>query len=562
MKRNSISKDKILYVLLTAIAVFCLYVKARYGICEDEEFFVSLIYRISKGINNTIIYKIWDSYQLTGTIFSPLVALYHNVIGGYDYLYLFLRLFAILLLLLTTIYFFNFCKNELETSTKLSFVLSIIYLLSVPKLGYNIDNSLQLMIYFTIFACELYKFIKHKNYINLIISAIFYCFSILAYITVIFSLPVVLILMFFYLKNDSNNNIKPLITYLLICVLLGTIFLLIFVDFSNFSYDNFIYNIGQIVEGESVNFNIFKKLIHDIKRFSISLIVFFVPVILLDFLINKKDNIKNRIINAFINAYSLINVVVIVLTLTRIIEISIFTLMIRLIPLLVLMMIKIGKDKFNIINCLYLTLLLICYTSTDQYIDTQARYAFTSILLSFAYIYKDLDVVKKSNYIYLSLVSALIFAIYSTGIYVPVDMNANSNIFNDFVTTDVSPFQGLYLDEDRKEDYEDLNKFDIKNEQVTIVSGYIRGGWYIVNENDPLVPFTETGYLPRYKWSNYFEHNNIKNGILLVHTKYYATIEDFAKKFVFGDYILNNYQIEEVHRGNRFVEYKYNSNTK
>ena len=556
MSSKSVKNEKYIYALLILITAFCLYVKARYGICEDEEFFVSLIYRISKDINNTIVFKVWDSYQLTGTIFSPFVCLYHNIFNNYDYLYLILRLLAISLLVLATIYFYNFCRKELSISKGLSFVLSIIYLLSVPKLGYNIDNSLQLMIYYTIFSCELYKYIKKRRVVNLIISALFYCFSILAYVTVLFSFPV-LILLLCAIINNKKDKLKSILLFSVSCLILGIIFLLIFINFKSITYDDLIYNISQIVEGESVNFNVLKKLAYDIKRYFLSFAIFYLPLFIVDCIFYKNIELKDRINKTFVNVYTLINVVVIVLTFTEIIKISIFTLMVRLIPLSIILITKIGKDKFNIINFLYIVLLIICYTSTDQYIDTQARYIFTSILLSFGYIYKEVKYIKKKYYVYISFIVSLVFAIYSTGIYVPIDMNSNSNIFAKFVTTDIAPFQGLYLDEDRKADYEDLHNFNIKDEPLTIVSGYMRGCWYVVNENDPITPFTETGYLPEYKWVNYFEHNNINKGILLVHTKYYKTIDDFAKHFVFGEYILNNYNIKVVKRGSRFVEYEY-----
>ena len=221
-------KDYFFYIGFFLIAILCLYVKARYGICEDEEFFVSIIYRIAKNPSNTLIFKIWDSYQLSGTLFSPFVILYKSIFNSYDYLYLFLRLIAIVLLLCVSLYIYFFCYKEIKTSKKIAFIISFIYLLSVPKLAYNVDNSLQLMIYYSIFSCELYKFIKNRKIQNLIISAVFYCFSILAYITVVFSLPIVLAIMIYYLKKDNNEVVKNVSIFVLTCFILCVIFLGIF----------------------------------------------------------------------------------------------------------------------------------------------------------------------------------------------------------------------------------------------------------------------------------------------------------------------------------------------
>ena len=115
----------------------------------------------------------------------------------------------------------------------------------------------------------------------------------------------------------------------------------------------------------------------------------------------------------------------------------------------------------------------------------------------------------------------------------------------------------MYIDEDRKTDYEDLKIFDIYQKPLTIVSNYIRGGWYIVNDNDIITPFTETGYLPNKKWINYFNSKKIEEGYLLVHLKYFSDIDDFSKRNEFGSFLLDKYDFKIVKKGNRFIEYYF-----
>lgn len=548
--KNDLLKRVIIIALIVS-ALFCLYIKIRYGICEDEEYFVSLIYNLSNNINGSILSKMWDIYQLTGTVFSPLLVLYREIFTNNEYLYLSLRILSVFLAVCISYYFYVFCTKELKINKYLSIIISIVYLLSAPKLAYNIDNSFQLMIYFTIFSCEMFKYIQYNKRKNLIIAAIFYCLSILAYVTLIFSLPFILIVIY---KFNNREKTKTLTSFICVCLAMLLLFVFLYFGRQDLSINNIFYVIKHIVADNSYKLNIFEKIIYDIKRFSIAFVIFYIPIFLIYKYYLKIADVEGLIFRTCVSANTLINLTIILLTFTGIIDLSILTLMVRIIPIFVIFILKLKNDNFNIINYLYLILLIVCYCSTDQYIDSQARYIIPSILLSFGYL-ENKNLLFNFKEKTVSVIVIVIFSIYASGIYIPLDMNKTATLFYKFSTTDVPCFKGIYIDEDRKLDYEDLFNLDIKNEKVTIISDYIRGGWYIVNNNEIIAPYTETTRTPDEKWSDYFEYNKVDNCHILIHKKYFSSFNEFAEINEFGKYLQQNYKIEIKNYGNRFIDY-------
>lgn len=181
-----------LLVLFLFTAAMVTIKRLFFGLDIDEQYAVTLAYRIAKG--DMLLKEIWEPHQTSALIMVLPVWIFIKITGGTTYLGLFLRLIGVAIQTLTAMLWFSVFKGKCGKVVALS--TSFLVFLVLPKLILSPEfNNMQIW-FFVISVLFIVKGIEKETKAYIALAGIFLFLEILAYPTCILVYICFVILMF------------------------------------------------------------------------------------------------------------------------------------------------------------------------------------------------------------------------------------------------------------------------------------------------------------------------------------------------------------------------------
>ncbi len=161
-----------------------------FGLEVDEEYAVVMSYRMVLG--DRMLLDMWEPHQTSGFVCALFIQLFLWIFGSTDYLIIGLRIFGVTLQLLVSLFLYTTLKKY--TTKDAAFWAAVMCFSLLPK-WIQIPEFSNILLWSSLCTMMcLLRFAKAEKhrYFWLIVAAIFYCMSVLAYPTCLLVVPVYL----------------------------------------------------------------------------------------------------------------------------------------------------------------------------------------------------------------------------------------------------------------------------------------------------------------------------------------------------------------------------------
>lgn len=221
---TSKQKNEILITVAIVIAtVISMCLRLFFGWDQDESYVVLLATKIARGC--PLFKELWDLHQ-TSAIFTALFAKpYLDLFKDTDGIGIYLREISLILQLLVAIFAYVIIKKHYS---KLSALISFVVVANMlPRATQQFEYGT-----ITVWATLICSFIlldlyhdQDRAILKIVLAGVFYSISVLAYPTMLLSLPAYILFMAFVLKSDKHDKAKYIAVFLVICALLAVCFI-------------------------------------------------------------------------------------------------------------------------------------------------------------------------------------------------------------------------------------------------------------------------------------------------------------------------------------------------
>lgn len=292
MKEKTLNYLKNTAVALVIIMSFLACIsKTLTGFDIDESYAVVLPLRLIQG---DIPFKdMWEVHQTS--VFLPFifVKLYSFFVPSFEGLVIFLRICALIIHLIISIYLYFMIKKLFpETDKLIPFLFSAGYFNFFPKWMMNIDFSMEQLWFYTLLSVSLLLFFneedRKRKAIHMLLSGFFLAFDVLAYPGMLILFPVIIVMLF----KDNKRYIIHLILGCFIPALVFMTFILLNMDVSSF-----IHSLTMVFMDGTHKFNFSQKLFlygSQWARVLLEALILLAPAIpvseVIIFILNRKIN--------------------------------------------------------------------------------------------------------------------------------------------------------------------------------------------------------------------------------------------------------------------------------
>lgn len=233
------------YIIL-GLSVLLLLWRSLYGFCwSDEAFYLGITNRFYQG--DIPLMDEWHPSQLQSLINVPFYALYIAITGSTDGVYLFFRIFYVILEGLTAVFTYKLLKKSASSFTSLLIAMFVLYYthLNIATTSYYTISVLS----FVMVCVLIYSYRDTKSKVNLIIAGFLFALCVLSlapmaagYILMI----IIAAVSFIFCKNQTlKKEIKDIFLYTLIGIAIPAVIFFIYL-FCNMSVSKLIESLGYV----------------------------------------------------------------------------------------------------------------------------------------------------------------------------------------------------------------------------------------------------------------------------------------------------------------------------
>ena len=233
------------YIIL-GLSVLLLLWRSLYGFCwSDEAFYLGITNRFYQG--DIPLMDEWHPSQLQSLINVPFYALYIAITGSTDGVYLFFRIFYVILEGLTAFFTYKLLKKSASSFTSLLIAMFVLYYthLNIATTSYYTISVLS----FVMVCVLIYSYRDTKSKVNLIIAGFLFALCVLSlapmaagYILMI----IIAVVSFIFCKNQTlKKEIKDIFLYTLIGIAIPAVIFFIYL-FCNMSVSKLIESLGYV----------------------------------------------------------------------------------------------------------------------------------------------------------------------------------------------------------------------------------------------------------------------------------------------------------------------------
>ena len=233
------------YIIL-GLSVLLLLWRSLYGFCwSDEAFYLGITNRFYQG--DIPLMDEWHPSQLQSLINVPFYALYIAITGSTDGVYLFFRIFYVILEGLTAFFTYKLLKKSASSFTSLLIAMFVLYYthLNIATTSYYTISVLS----FVMVCVLIYSYRDTKSKVNLIIAGFLFALCVLSlapmaagYILMI----IIAAVSFIFCKNQTlKKEIKDIFLYTLIGIAIPAVIFFIYL-FCNMSVSKLIESLGYV----------------------------------------------------------------------------------------------------------------------------------------------------------------------------------------------------------------------------------------------------------------------------------------------------------------------------
>lgn len=530
--------SRILYPVLLLVTAFSIYLRLFYGWDQDESYVTFLAYRISKG--DRLFYDLLDLHQ-TGAILPALFCkIYIRINGNTDGLGLFLRCISAAIQMVLSGYLFAVLKRIAGMFP--AFCASVVAANMLPRATQQMEYS-TVAIWGAIVANLLLldRYYDEERYdFKVILAAFFYSISVLAYPTMLISVPVYVV---FFIKYHKGGVIKELLLYFLTCGVLALAFCVYVISCSSVSEFGYVLklisNSGDHAGMFAFLFNA-DFLARPIFRVGATIGV----AVLLSILVNKIIDVR---IKAFYYYVALTTFAVIFLNLTGMRPSGPYGFLERYIGTVILAVPILRKSGYKPVMLLFFIDGILYYVGAlmGSNLGANENAMYLELAVIAAVIFASLDLGKLER---VAIVFFLLGIAFSAGYFVRVRYTEPANFTQCTSRFESGPLKGIYVKKDQFEEVSAKADFIDRNSKEDKI--------YAVLTNDPIYNYyirgdiSAAGFAPTSNrnynelWINYYVHlhHEIPDTIF-ADTYWYSNIDDFCATD-FGKWVKASYDVK------------------
>lgn len=259
---------------LVCIGLFVVWViKLRMGLHADEVYSVTLGTMLAQ--DTQLFKECWSSLQLSALIEVPFVRLYLLFHGRQDGIVLYFRMMSVLIQVLIAFFLYRSFKDYVQKSYAfLAAVLLALYTADFQSFTYK-----QQMIWFCMLQAVLtFRYLQtEKDRYIICLSIVIVC-NVLAYPTTVLMLPLLLITVWYYKKQDRKLMIRFLFLLFGMLLLLTVLFWNFFL--SELGWQEFWMYFQNVFMDSNLDTNFVDKLWHPIIKYLALAVIMIVPLLL------------------------------------------------------------------------------------------------------------------------------------------------------------------------------------------------------------------------------------------------------------------------------------------
>lgn len=239
-KGISFERERIIYLLMLAVAFFLniKYIFVDFGI--DSEFQITMSYRLVKG--DIMFKEMWEPYQMSAFLCAFFIKLFVDIFHTTTGIVLYLQIVGVLLNGAVAFFLYTIVKKYIE-NRKVAFAMAWVFLVVSPK-DVPLPEYANMQMWFSMLLCiMLFLHYKTRKARFVILAAICLCGVVLSYPSCLIVFVGVMCLLLYYGEK------KDAYIFGVTCFLVGALYL-IFI-FQNISFSDFCISIQNMLNIET-----------------------------------------------------------------------------------------------------------------------------------------------------------------------------------------------------------------------------------------------------------------------------------------------------------------------
>lgn len=266
-------------ILLLVITLVATIPKVMIGLDNDESYIVAMGIRMFEG--DKWFAEMWELHMTSAWLAYLGVALFHKLTGSLQGVVIFLRIFSTIIQYLIAFFICKILKKYFRPEA--AFLTGITIANFLPRATQNVEYGLLMMLLVTMAMTMLYDVLRKQEmlqsicYWELILAAMLYAIGVLAYPTIIFSFPVLLVGMLLLQKGEKRWRMP-----LVFSVICGLCAIVVFgIVLSYLPWTDFLTNLGWILN-DGTHSNLIKTLTYGKQMIDLgkrAMVIFFVAVV-------------------------------------------------------------------------------------------------------------------------------------------------------------------------------------------------------------------------------------------------------------------------------------------
>lgn len=532
LKRNDTFK-----LILLFFTIISLISKLYYGLDIDEQYTLSMGYRIYSG--DQILKSIWDPYQLSALFIVPIYTLNKFLFNSFAHIIFNIRIIGLLIQAIIAYTVYRAFKKNI--SQDFAYIAGLTYLILLPKQTLIIDHSNLLNWFSTLLTISLFYFFQTKKIIYLIITGILLSLAVIAYPTQAILLALIMIILMIYQKK---NCFKYSILLASVCFILFIFFISYILTYM--SLPNIVFNAIMITKEGSHSISIIARIFEAFISFSVIFIASstfaFILAIIFSYI---QAHHKNKILSLS-DLYCTNMIIFWPLTIIMLLSLGIVwppLAMYRrhLIYILLFFITVYAKKKFNRNEMIFIIIPIfissICLLTSNQGIDSACGYLSCAV----AYVItKIIEYISTKNI----KISKYLFVTFLLGQCIIVGYTARVTSTPGFpitklITSEIELIKPVKIQE--KDDIlfnSVLNiKKDVENKKTLYVGS--NSLIYLLTNADVCAPLTISTPIYDDQWVTYYKETNSIPERIIIDKTFYDSIDKF-KLTTLGNYLLDN----------------------
>ena len=543
-KKNYLKNAWIISIILATFV--SIYFRIYYGWDQDESYVILLADKIAEG--KKLFKDLWDLHQTSAMFTAIFCKLYTMINGSVEGIGIYLRYISIIIQCLVA--FLTFRIINKITKKESAFLAAIVVANMLPRATQQFEYgtmTIWAVIVSNLLLLDAY-YSDRLMYSKTIMSAIAYAISILAYPTMVISLP---FYFYFFIKNKNHIKIKYSIIFIATCFILAVVFIVYLLSYMDIP--EFMMTLKAI--GDSGDHTSFFSAFLNISSLLKSLSRIFGTVFLAIGCSYMLSHFTKYHISVLYSYMIITTIIVIGLNLTGLRPSGPYGFLERYLAVVVLCFFIIKNDKkssaiiplFYVLGIVYF---LGSLMGSNLGLNENAMFLEMAIIAVVIIAYNNAN---KLEQVAVSIF--VIGIIFTSGYFVRVNYTEPANVTQCTEMIEKGPLKGISVKAEQKEEI--TNKANV----VSLVSE--KGKTYALLSNEPLYNYYIEGdtVAPRYvttakynqQWIDYYDlFDHDLPDILFVDKYWYSDIQSFYST-VFGKWIKNKYDVSDTDRGEFWI---------